>query len=85
MRLGPAQPVPAAAPTEASQDAVRRKEPPRELEKSTCGLAFPDDEVPPPKPDLEQQQGSGRPVHGSRSKVSALQQPAASAAGRSNN
>lgn len=81
--LGPAQPLPlpAAAP-EASQDPVRFNQPPRALQKSTCGLAS---EIPPLYPGLEQQQGSGSSVHRSRNKVAASQQTPASAAGRNNN
>ncbi|XP_056908880.1 uncharacterized protein LOC130536752 isoform X1 [Takifugu flavidus] len=83
----PAQPLPAAAPAggEASPDAVTFKKPLQEQQKSTCGLTAPDNEVPPPYPGLEQQQGSRPVVHSrksrsSRSKVAASQQPAASAA-----
>lgn len=90
--LGPAQPLPAAAPAggEASPDAVTFKKPLQEQQKSTCGLTAPDNEVPPPYPGLEQQQGSRSVVHSrksrsSRSKVAASQQPAASAAGGNSN
>lgn len=69
-------PLPAAAP-EASQDPVPFNKPPRELQKSTCGLAS---EIPPPYPGLEQQQGSGSSVRSSRTKAAASQQPPASAA-----
>lgn len=86
--LGPAQPLPAAAPAggEASPDAVTFKKPLHEQHKSTCGLTAPDNEVPPPYPGLEQQQGSRSVVHSrsSRSKVAASQQHAASAAGGDN-
>lgn len=87
--LGPAQPLPAAAPAggEASPDAVTFKKPLHEQQKSTCGLTAPDNEVPPPYPGLEQQQGSRSVVHSrsSRSKVAASQQHAASAAGGNSN
>lgn len=81
--LGPAQPLPlpAAAP-EASQDPVPLNKPPRELQKSTCGLAS---EIPPPYPGLEQQQGSGSSVRSSRTKAAASQRLPASAAGRTSN